>query len=173
MVARYREAQVAKGGKCTMHTGRLSATTLNSYAATATSSWDAQACQVWHAHIHDEDVGFVEQYLGHADALAIAFGELGDGLFEHVAEEALLGNGFDAVMQAGAGEPARFAEEAEEAERGDRLTVDLSAGTITNQRTGQTHPTSPFPASIMGIIQAGGLVPFTRKRLQTREKAAS
>jgi 3-isopropylmalate/(R)-2-methylmalate dehydratase small subunit len=60
----------------------------------------------------------------------------------------------------------------EEAEQGDQLTVDLSAGTITNQRTGHTHPTSPFPASIMGIIQAGGLVPFTRKRLQAREKAA-
>ena len=52
-----------------------------------------------------------------------------------------------------------------EAERGDRLTVDLRAGAVTNERTGRTYQTSPFPALIMGIIQAGGLVSYTRARM--------
>ena len=56
----------------------------------------------------------------------------------------------------------------EEVEKGDRLTVDLNAGTITNLRTRRTYQTSPFPAFVMGIVQAGGLVPYTRERLQAR-----
>jgi 3-isopropylmalate/(R)-2-methylmalate dehydratase small subunit len=54
------------------------------------------------------------------------------------------------------------------AEKGDRLAIDLGAGTITNQRTGHIYQTSAFPAFIMEIIQAGGLVAFTRERLKAR-----
>jgi 3-isopropylmalate/(R)-2-methylmalate dehydratase small subunit len=50
--------------------------------------------------------------------------------------------------------------------KGDRLTVNLKTGAITNERTGHTYQTSPFPDFIMGIIQAGGLVPYTRERLR-------
>ncbi len=53
----------------------------------------------------------------------------------------------------------------EEMERGDRLTVELVAGVITNERTGHTYQTAPFPAFILEIIQAGGLVPHTRRRM--------
>jgi 3-isopropylmalate dehydratase small subunit len=53
-----------------------------------------------------------------------------------------------------------------EAEKGDRLAVDLRAGTITNERTGRTFRTPPFPDFIMKIIQAGGLVPYSRERLK-------
>ena len=56
-----------------------------------------------------------------------------------------------------------------EAEKGDRLTVYLKTGAITNERSGRTYQTSPFPAFIMRIIQAGGLVPYTRARM-TGEK---
>jgi 3-isopropylmalate/(R)-2-methylmalate dehydratase small subunit len=55
-------------------------------------------------------------------------------------------------------------EAVEDTEAGDRLRVDLSAGTITNLRTGGTYHTSPFPEFIMAIIEAGGLVPYTRGR---------
>ena len=48
---------------------------------------------------------------------------------------------------------------------GDQLTVDLAAGTVTNMRTGKTYKTSPFPTFIMDIIQAGGLIPYTRQQL--------
>ena len=57
------------------------------------------------------------------------------------------------------------AQAVEEAEKGDQLTVDLRAGTITNLRTGRTYQTPPFPAFVMGIIQAGGLIPYTRERM--------
>lgn len=60
----------------------------------------------------------------------------------------------------------------EETEQEDRLTVDLEAGTITNERTRRTYQTSPFPAFIMGIIQAGGLVPYTRQRIEAGHLAA-
>ena len=64
------------------------------------------------------------------------------------------------------------AEAVEEMESGDRLTVDLVSGVITNERTGRIYQTPPFPAFIMEIIQAGGLVPYTRQRIETGRLAA-
>jgi 3-isopropylmalate dehydratase small subunit len=60
------------------------------------------------------------------------------------------------------------AEAVAETEKGDELTVDLTAGTITNARTGKTYRTSPLPEFVMKIVGAGGLVPYTRERLVTR-----
>lgn len=62
-------------------------------------------------------------------------------------------------------------EAVQDTENGDQLTVDLEAGTVTNLRTGRTHQTAPFPPFIMGIIQAGGLVPYTRRRLGAQRDA--
>ncbi len=56
-------------------------------------------------------------------------------------------------------------EAAQDAARGDTLTVDLQAGQITNDRTRKVYATSPFPSFIMKIIQAGGLVPYTQAKL--------
>ncbi|MDF1515318.1 MAG: 3-isopropylmalate dehydratase small subunit [Anaerolineae bacterium] len=52
-------------------------------------------------------------------------------------------------------------------QNGDQVSVDLEAGCISNVRTGHIYKTTPFPNFIMEIIEAGGLVPLTRKRLQT------
>jgi 3-isopropylmalate/(R)-2-methylmalate dehydratase small subunit len=60
-------------------------------------------------------------------------------------------------------------EAVEETEAGDRLTVDLRAGAITNHRTGRTYRTASFPDFIMNIIDAGGLVPHARRRLASEE----
>jgi 3-isopropylmalate/(R)-2-methylmalate dehydratase small subunit len=60
------------------------------------------------------------------------------------------------------------AEAVAETEKGDELTVDLTAGTITNARTGKTYRTSPLPEFVMKIVSSGGLVPYTRERLQAR-----
>jgi len=57
-------------------------------------------------------------------------------------------------------------EAVKETERGDQLQVDLEAGAITNVRTGRTYRTSRFPPFILGIIEAGGLVPYTVQRLK-------
>ncbi|MDH4208742.1 MAG: 3-isopropylmalate dehydratase small subunit [Anaerolineae bacterium] len=56
-------------------------------------------------------------------------------------------------------------EVVEETEQGDRLEVDLPGGRITNLRTGRTYDTPPFPPFVLGIIQAGGLVPYTVQKL--------
>jgi 3-isopropylmalate/(R)-2-methylmalate dehydratase small subunit len=56
-------------------------------------------------------------------------------------------------------------EAVEGTEAGDRLRIDLRAGTIANLRTAHTYHTSPFPGFIMRIIAAGGLVPYTMERL--------
>jgi 3-isopropylmalate/(R)-2-methylmalate dehydratase small subunit len=56
-------------------------------------------------------------------------------------------------------------EAARDAQKGDTLSVDLAAGTITNRRTGQTYRSSPYPPFVLGIINAGGLVPYTRNIL--------
>jgi 3-isopropylmalate/(R)-2-methylmalate dehydratase small subunit len=41
---------------------------------------------------------------------------------------------------------------------GDRLTVDLSAGSIQNHTTGESFSFPPFPAFLQKIIEAGGLM---------------
>ena len=56
-------------------------------------------------------------------------------------------------------------EAARDAQKGDPLSVDLVAGIITNQRTGKTYQASPYPPFVLGIINAGGLVPYTRNVL--------
>lgn len=50
-------------------------------------------------------------------------------------------------------------------EQGHTVQVDLSAGTITNLDTGQTFHTEPYPPFLMGIIQAGGLIEYTKQRI--------
>jgi 3-isopropylmalate/(R)-2-methylmalate dehydratase small subunit len=57
------------------------------------------------------------------------------------------------------------AEAVEGTKAGDRLRVDLRAGTILNLNTGQTYQTSPFPDFVMDIIAAGGLVAYARERM--------
>lgn len=59
-------------------------------------------------------------------------------------------------------------EAVEGTEAGDRLTIDLRAGTIANQRSGRVYHTAPFPPFIMEIVEAGGLVPYTAQRLAGR-----
>ncbi|MBN1563569.1 MAG: 3-isopropylmalate dehydratase small subunit [Anaerolineae bacterium] len=56
-------------------------------------------------------------------------------------------------------------EAARAAQKGDTLTVDLVEGTITNERTGETYQSSPYPPFVLEIINAGGLVPYTRNIL--------
>jgi 3-isopropylmalate/(R)-2-methylmalate dehydratase small subunit len=50
-------------------------------------------------------------------------------------------------------------------EAGQVLEVDLSRGTIVNSDTGQTFQAGAYPEFLMAIIQAGGLIPYTRHKL--------
>ena len=50
-----------------------------------------------------------------------------------------------------------------EAKVGDEL--EATATTIVNKTDGKTFPVIPLPKSRQAIIDAGGLIPFTRKRV--------
>ena len=50
-------------------------------------------------------------------------------------------------------------------EAGQTLQVNLSQGTIVNLDTGQTFQAESYPPFLIGIIEAGGLIPYTRRRL--------
>jgi 3-isopropylmalate/(R)-2-methylmalate dehydratase small subunit len=54
---------------------------------------------------------------------------------------------------------------ADDAEKGHQLEIDLQAGEIRNLTTGQVHRAEPYPPFMMEIIDAGGLVPYTRMHL--------
>ncbi|WP_376789140.1 3-isopropylmalate dehydratase small subunit [Thermoflexus sp.] len=49
---------------------------------------------------------------------------------------------------------------------GDELEVHLDTGEIRNHRTGQTFRAKPYPPFMLELIRAGGLIPYTRARLQ-------
>ena len=56
-------------------------------------------------------------------------------------------------------------EAVDSCEAGDILEVDLSRGEITNTTRGTTFTAKPYPEFMMGIINAGGLVEHTKRRL--------
>jgi 3-isopropylmalate/(R)-2-methylmalate dehydratase small subunit len=58
-----------------------------------------------------------------------------------------------------------------EAAQGDEL--QLAAETVTNKTTGKSFRLEPLPKSRQAIIDAGGLIPFTRKRLQENASLTS
>jgi 3-isopropylmalate/(R)-2-methylmalate dehydratase small subunit len=55
---------------------------------------------------------------------------------------------------------------AKEAENGHRLEVELERGQIRNLTTGAVYQAEPYPPFMMEIIDAGGLVPYTSRRLK-------
>ena len=56
----------------------------------------------------------------------------------------------------------------EDVEKGDEVEVDLTAGTVTNRRTGRVFHASSYPDFMLGIIEAGGLVPYTKENLKAK-----
>ena len=57
-------------------------------------------------------------------------------------------------------------EAVDSCEAGDILEVDLALGEITNTTRGTTFTAKPYPEFMMGIINAGGLVEHTKRRLE-------
>ena len=51
---------------------------------------------------------------------------------------------------------------------GDALDVDLSRGEVRNARTGATLKAEPLTPKALELLEAGGLVALTRRRLQER-----
>jgi 3-isopropylmalate/(R)-2-methylmalate dehydratase small subunit len=62
--------------------------------------------------------------------------------------------------------PVLECEEAVEgSEAGDELEVDLKSGAIRNLSRGTAFQAKPFPDFMLELLQAGGLVEYTRRRL--------
>ena len=57
---------------------------------------------------------------------------------------------------------------AAEIQDGDRVSVNLDTGVITDETTGKSYTAAPFPPFMQGIIAAGGLVPFVKKQLEEK-----
>lgn len=51
-------------------------------------------------------------------------------------------------------------------EQGDEVTVDLATGQVANLTTGKKFATTPYEPFVMDLLQAGGLVPYTRAQLK-------
>lgn len=62
------------------------------------------------------------------------------------------------------GLPIMECPDTDEISAGDELAVDLEAGEIRDLTTGKTYKSAPFPAEIMEIIKAGGLLRSIAKR---------
>ena len=68
--------------------------------------------------VEDQHVGLVQQHLGHADALAIALGELADRLADHAPQGAQLDDGVDPLPLALRRQAAGVGEELQAATAG-------------------------------------------------------
>ena len=67
------------------------------------------------------------------------------------------------------GLPLLECEEAvDKTEAGDILEVDLSRGRIKNLTSGMVFTAKPYPDFMAGLIAAGGLIEYTKKRLANR-----
>jgi 3-isopropylmalate/(R)-2-methylmalate dehydratase small subunit len=54
----------------------------------------------------------------------------------------------------------------EDVEKGDEIEVDLSGGTVLNRRSGKLFKASQYPDFMLKIVEAGGLVNYTREKLR-------
>jgi len=67
------------------------------------------------------------------------------------------------------GLPLLECEEAvDNTETGDILEVDLASGRIKNLTSGMVFTAKPYPDFMAGLIAAGGLIEYTKKRLANR-----
>jgi 3-isopropylmalate/(R)-2-methylmalate dehydratase small subunit len=54
---------------------------------------------------------------------------------------------------------------------GDTARIEMSAGRVTNLRTGSSVSFPPLPAHLLGLLEAGGLVEKVRAELEERRAA--
>jgi len=126
--------------------------------------------------MEDIDAGFVEKV--QAGDMVVGGANFGCGSSREHAPLALKGAGVSCVIASSfariffrnaidIGLPILECPEAVEGtETGQVLEVDLEQGTVTNLDTGQTFQAEPYPPFLMGIIEAGGLIPYTRAKLE-------
>lgn len=70
------------------------------------------------------------------------------------------------------GLPALVFDPAGKVSAGDQLSLDLSAGRLTNLTTGQAYDVPPLPAHLLDMIEAGGLMAHLKRQLATQGRGA-
>jgi 3-isopropylmalate/(R)-2-methylmalate dehydratase small subunit len=60
------------------------------------------------------------------------------------------------------------AEAVENIEDGEEVEIDFARGEIKGEKGTFKFP--PFPESVIGILEAGGLIPYTKKKLGKKEE---
>jgi 3-isopropylmalate/(R)-2-methylmalate dehydratase small subunit len=68
------------------------------------------------------------------------------------------------------GLPLFICAEVDRIRDGDSLEIDMAGGIIHNQSRGESYKTTPLPLFLQEIVEAGGLVEYT-KRMVARVKA--
>ena len=53
----------------------------------------------------------------------------------------------------------------DECNKGDNLSFDLSTGVVKNNTTGKEYVCSKFPTEIQNLVNAGGLINYTKEKL--------
>jgi len=62
------------------------------------------------------------------------------------------------------------AEAVDDSEAGDELAVELETGTIRNLTKESEFKAKPYPEFMLKLIQAGGLVEYTKRRLAAEKR---
>lgn len=71
------------------------------------------------------------------------------------------------------GLPAVTLPEADQITAGDRLSLDLEAGRLTNQTQGRTHAFAPFPDHLTAMMRDGGLIAHLKRSAASQTGAAA
>jgi len=56
----------------------------------------------------------------------------------------------------------------DETESGDELEIDIANGVVKNITKNKTYQITPFPAEIQELISAGGLINYTKQKLERK-----
>jgi 3-isopropylmalate/(R)-2-methylmalate dehydratase small subunit len=66
------------------------------------------------------------------------------------------------------GLPLLECAQADEIEQGDELEVELEKGEINNITKNKVFKAEPYPDFMLQLISTGGLIEYTRKKIETR-----
>ena len=89
-------------------------------------------------------------------------------VLKHLGVAAVIATSFGGIFYRNAfnwGLPAIVSVETDGIAMNNRIEVDLAGGTITNLDSGQSVQSDAIPEHLMGLIDAGGLVPYLEKML--------
>jgi 3-isopropylmalate/(R)-2-methylmalate dehydratase small subunit len=89
-------------------------------------------------------------------------------VLRHLGVAAVLAESFGGIFHRNAlnlGLPALECRDVARIADGDRVSVDVAHGRVTDQTTGETIACAPVPAFLLPMLEAGGLLPWLERRL--------